>query len=56
MKGSFWRGNSKKQPFTMDVEKTVKMSNEEVLTKVSQFLTEEWAKLKPEDIEVTRLK
>ena len=38
------------------IEKPLKMSREEALRIISQFLTEEWAKLKPEDIEVTRLR
>ena len=34
----------------------VTLSNEEVLELVGQFLDEEWAKLKPDDIEVIRLR
>ena len=40
----------------MIVPKPPTMDGPEALEKASQFLTEEWAKLKPEDVEVTRLR
>ena len=32
------------------------MTSVAAVEKIGQFLTEEWAKLKPEDVEVTRLR